>query len=97
MGKMVARRALMHKWADGISSLAPTKGSVANFRVKRDDASAEHNYPANSANCSKPGFPRRSNCPLRIICATSMPARVAAAELNDLTVCMGRVIFFMKR
>ncbi|CUH61579.1 Long-chain-fatty-acid--CoA ligase FadD13 [Thalassobacter stenotrophicus] len=77
--------------------IGATVGSVANFWVKGDEASAGHNYPANSANCSKPDFPGRSNCPLRIICATSMPARVAAAELNDLKVCMGRVIFFMKR
>ncbi|MEP5759417.1 MAG: hypothetical protein ABJ327_08995 [Litoreibacter sp.] len=26
-----------------------------------------------------------------------VPARVVAAELDDLKVCMGRVIFFMKR
>ena len=80
-----------------VGATATNDGSVANFGLRRMLALTGHNYSASSANCAKPESPDRSNCPLRIMCATSMPAKVAAAELNDLNVCMGRVILFMKR
>lgn len=72
-------------------------GRVANFGPKQMLAMTGHNYSASAKNCLKPNSPDRANCPLRIMCATSLPASVAAAELNDLNVCMGRVTFFMKR
>ena len=77
--------------------MARPLASVANFRSLRESPVPGHSYAASSANCWKVDFPGVSNWPLWIICATSMPAKVADADGKDLKPFIGRVSFLMNR
>ena len=59
-------------------------GSVANFPAGRAEPSGRHSYAARSAKVWKAVAPLAGICPLRIICAASIPEMVAAAEWNAL-------------
>ena len=73
----------------GISVLSQ---SLVNCRFIAD---AGHSYPASVANCWNADCPDASNCRLRIMWATSMPSRVAEAEMKDLKPFICRVSFLM--
>jgi hypothetical protein len=59
-------------------------GSVAKFRDGQDSPNCGRDDLANSANCWNAGKPMPLNCPLRIKCAVSIPAIVAALMCKDL-------------
>ena len=72
-------------------------GSVANDAVGWNRRSTGQTYAARLAKVWKGVVPFVGIWPLRIICAASMPAMVAAAEWNALKPIIGLVIRLMKR
>jgi hypothetical protein len=60
------------------------QGSVANFFDDLGRPFCGHTYAASSANCWNAVSPLASSCPLRIMCAVSIPASVASAEWKAL-------------
>lgn len=66
------------------------EGCVANFWDGKSLRPTGHTYPVISANSRKPDVAVLGNCCFRIMLATSMPSRVAEADLNDLNPHMCR-------
>lgn len=72
-------------------------GFVGKISLGLNEASCGNDYAASAANCWKAVSPLAWNWPLQIMCAVSISASVAAADVRDFNPSVGRVLRLMKR
>jgi hypothetical protein len=77
---------------EGFSTWAMGFGSVANFFDDLGRPFCGHTYAASSANCWNAVSPLASSCPLRIMCAVSLPADLPPEAVLSQTFSVFRLL-----